>query len=122
MHEPERRRRLSLPPARAAPPASSRTFPQPGPLPRSPSSSSSRCVGCRHFRISLVGERNRTAKIDGPITFGYGIDAIGSTCKNQGCVCFSRQRAGRYNDDHHPRLEKISTEGDSSAAEIFVES
>src|SRR5438067_3610715 len=38
-HEPERRRRLSLPAARAAPPASSRPFPQPGPSPRSPSSS-----------------------------------------------------------------------------------
>jgi hypothetical protein len=36
-HEPERRRRLSLPAARAAPPASSRPFPQPGPSPRSPS-------------------------------------------------------------------------------------
>src|SRR5213075_2525293 len=34
-HEPERRRRLSLPAARAAPPASSRPFPQPGPSTRS---------------------------------------------------------------------------------------
>src|SRR5436189_1441650 len=42
-HEPERRRRLSLPAARAAPPASSRPFPQPGPSPRSPSSSASPC-------------------------------------------------------------------------------
>src|SRR5207249_7999483 len=37
-HEPERRRRLSPAAARAAPPASSRQFPQPGPSPRSPSS------------------------------------------------------------------------------------
>src|SRR6185437_6423185 len=36
-HEPERRRRLSRPAARAAPPASSRPSPQPCPSPRSPS-------------------------------------------------------------------------------------
>jgi len=36
-HGPERRRRLSLPAARAVPPAPSRPFPQPGPLPRLPS-------------------------------------------------------------------------------------
>src|SRR5690348_12772426 len=36
-HEPQRRRRLSLPAARAAPPASSRPVPQPGRSPRSPS-------------------------------------------------------------------------------------
>src|SRR5262249_26860354 len=36
-HEPERRRHLSLPAARAAPPASYRPFPQPGPSQRLPS-------------------------------------------------------------------------------------
>src|SRR5215467_1499282 len=36
-HEPERRRRLSLPAALAAPPASSRRFPQSGPSQRLPS-------------------------------------------------------------------------------------
>src|SRR5262249_32288970 len=42
-HEPERRRRLSLPAAGAAPPASSRPFPQPGRSQRLPSSSASLC-------------------------------------------------------------------------------
>ena len=42
-HESERRRRLSLPEAGAAPSASSRPFPQPGPSQRLPSSSTS-CV------------------------------------------------------------------------------
>src|SRR4051794_5418701 len=41
MHESEQRRRLSLPAARAAPPASLHPFPQPDPSPRSPSSSAS---------------------------------------------------------------------------------
>jgi hypothetical protein len=35
------------------------------------------------FRIPLQMRENRTAKIDGPMTFGYGIDAIDSACKNQ---------------------------------------
>jgi hypothetical protein len=54
------------------------------------------------FRIPLQMSENRTAKIDGPMTFGYGIDATDSACKNQRCgtnICFSRQRAGRHNDD-----------------------
>jgi hypothetical protein len=97
------------------------------------------------FRIPLQMSENRTAKIDGPMTFCYGIDATGSACKNQRCgtnICFSRQRAGRHNDDRPlgtVGLEKISTKGDSflispfdppgdaycfacSAAEIIVES
>jgi hypothetical protein len=71
------------------------------------------------FRIPLQMSENRTAKIDGPMTFGYGIDATDSACKNQRCgtnICFSRQRAGRHNDDRPLvtlGLEKISTEGDS---------
>jgi len=42
------------------------------------------------------------------MTFGYGIDAIGLACKNQRCetICFSRQRAGRYNDDPSPSARK----------------
>src|SRR5690348_10790805 len=47
MHESEQRRRLSLPAARAAPPASPRPFPQPDPSPRSPSSSASLCCEAR---------------------------------------------------------------------------
>jgi hypothetical protein len=35
------------------------------------------------LRIPLQMSENRTAKIDGPMTFGYGIDAIYSACKNQ---------------------------------------
>jgi hypothetical protein len=71
------------------------------------------------FRIPLQMSENRTAKTDGPMTFGYGIDATDSGCKNQRCgtnICFSRQRAGRHNDDRPLAtlgLEKISTEGDS---------
>src|SRR5207247_1645282 len=41
--EPERRRRLSQPSTRAAPPASFRPFPQPGSSPRSPSLPASLC-------------------------------------------------------------------------------
>jgi hypothetical protein len=54
------------------------------------------------FRIPLQMSENRTAKIDDPMSFGYGIDATGSACKNQQCgtnICFLRQRAGRHNDD-----------------------
>src|SRR6266513_3380070 len=42
-HESERRRRLSPPAARAAPPALPRPFPQPDPSPQSPSSVTSLC-------------------------------------------------------------------------------
>src|SRR5215831_18552652 len=35
------------------------------------------------FQIPLKMSENTTAKIDGPITFGYGIDATESACKNQ---------------------------------------
>src|SRR5436305_14800527 len=144
MHEPERRRRLSLPAARAAPPASSRPYPRPGSLPRSPSSSTSRCVGLVIFTIPLQMSENRTAKIDGPMTFGDGIDATDSACKNQRCgtnICFSCQRAGRHNDDRplvtlglekFPRGEtlfdfSIRSSGDAygfacSSADIVVES
>jgi hypothetical protein len=71
------------------------------------------------FRIPLHMSANTTAKIDRPMTFGYGIDATDSACKNQRCetdICFSRQRAGCHNDDRPLvtlGLEKISTEGDS---------
>jgi hypothetical protein len=71
------------------------------------------------FRIPLQKSENRTAKLDGPMTFGYGIDATDSARKNQRCgtnICFSRRKAGRHNDDRPPvtlGLEKISTEGDS---------
>jgi hypothetical protein len=57
------------------------------------------------FKIPLQMSANRTAKIDRPMTFGYGIDATASACKNQRCetnICFSRQRAGRHNDDPSP--------------------
>src|SRR5690348_17212697 len=47
MHESEQRRRLSLPAARAAPPASLSPFLQPDPSPRSPSSFASRCCEAR---------------------------------------------------------------------------
>src|SRR5215472_361834 len=43
-HESEQRRRLSLPVARAAPPALPRPFPQPDPSPQSPSSVTSLCL------------------------------------------------------------------------------
>jgi hypothetical protein len=33
------------------------------------------------FRILLQMSENRMAKIDGPMTFDYGIDATGSVCK-----------------------------------------
>jgi hypothetical protein len=78
------------------------------------------------------------------MTFGYGIDATDSACKNQRCgtnICFSGQRAGRQNDDRPLvtlGLEKLSTKGAlfdfairssedangfaCSAAEIIVES
>jgi hypothetical protein len=60
---------------------------------------------------------NRTVKIDDPMTFGYGIDATDSSCKNQWCGTniFSSQRTGRHDDDRPlvtPWLEKISTEED----------
>src|SRR5262245_9024199 len=55
MHEPERRRRLSLPAARAALPASSRPFPQPGPSPRSPSPYASLSTRDQRSRVSLTG-------------------------------------------------------------------
>src|SRR5215510_6100389 len=84
-HEPERRRRLSLPAARAAPPTSSRPFRQPGPSPLSPSSSTSLCVVCRHLSNSFADHRKSDAKLDGPMTCGYGIDAIDAARENQRC-------------------------------------
>jgi len=36
------------------------------------------------------------------MTFGYGIDATGSSCKNQRCetnICFSSQRTSRHDGD-----------------------
>src|SRR5262249_26868091 len=56
-HEPERRRRLSLPAARAAPPASSRPFPPLGPSQRLPSSSTCLCAVARHLPNSFAHER-----------------------------------------------------------------
>jgi hypothetical protein len=78
------------------------------------------------------------------MTFGYGVDATDSACKNQRCetnICFSRQRASRHNDDRplvtlawkkSPRIETlfdfaIRSSGAAygfacSAAEIIVES
>src|SRR5262249_28451125 len=58
-------RRLSLPAVRAAPPASSRPFPQPGPLPRSPSCELSPRLfvpGCRKSR-RLEASLSRSEKI-----------------------------------------------------------
>src|SRR5262249_27446901 len=43
----------------AAPPASSRPFPQPGPSQRSPSSSTCLCVVCRHLPNSFADERKK---------------------------------------------------------------
>src|SRR5262249_60683753 len=94
-HESGRRRRLSLPAARAAPPASSRPFPPPGPSQRSPSSSTSLCAVGHHLPGSFAHERNIAAKLDGPMTFGYGVDAIDAARKNQRGgtnICFSRRK------------------------------
>jgi hypothetical protein len=70
------------------------------------------------FRIPWKISENKTAKIDGPMTFGYGIDATYSVCKNRRCgtnICFSRQSASRHDDDRPLgafELDKIS-KGDS---------
>jgi hypothetical protein len=45
------------------------------------------------FRIPLQMSANRTAKIDRPMTFGYGIDATDSACKNQRCETTSASHA-----------------------------
>jgi hypothetical protein len=71
------------------------------------------------FQIPLKMSENTTAKIDGPITFGYGTDATEPACKKstvRNNICFSRQRAGRHNDDRPLvtlGLQKISMKGDS---------
>src|SRR3954466_8688283 len=59
MHESEQRRRLSPPPARAAPPASPRRFPQPDPSPQSPSSVTSLCrvLACKVAAPPFVPRR-----------------------------------------------------------------
>src|SRR5215472_4262978 len=54
------------------------------------------------FQIPLQMSEDRTAKIDDPMTFGYGIDATDSACKNQRRgtnIRFPRQRASRHSDD-----------------------
>jgi hypothetical protein len=71
------------------------------------------------FRIPLQISANRTAKIDGPMTFGYGIDATDSACKINGTKQMSASHAkgpavtmtiGRSS----PLVwKKNSTEGDS---------
>jgi hypothetical protein len=45
------------------------------------------------FRIPLQMSENRTAKIDGPMTFGYGIDATDSACKINGAKQTSASHA-----------------------------
>jgi hypothetical protein len=44
-------------------------------------------------RIPLQMSTNRTAKIDGPMTFGYGIDATDSACKINGAKQTSASHA-----------------------------
>jgi len=47
------------------------------------------------FRIPLHTNENIAAKLDGPMTFGYGIDAIDAAHKNQRGgtnICFSRRK------------------------------
>jgi hypothetical protein len=47
------------------------------------------------FRIHLQMSENRTAKIDGPMTFGYGIDATDSACKINGAEQTCASATGR---------------------------
>jgi hypothetical protein len=61
--------------------------------------------GMPSFSEFFADERKYTAKIDGPMTFGYGIDATDSARKNQRRgtnICFSRQRARADSDQVGP--------------------
>src|SRR4051812_47545569 len=68
-HEPERRRRLSLPAARAAPPASSRPSRRPDPSPRSPSSDTSQypVLACKN-RPRIAGRYRRCTACRGALS------------------------------------------------------
>jgi hypothetical protein len=56
------------------------------------------------FRILLQMSENRMAITDGPMTFGYAIDAIDSACKNQ-----------RYENKHLPKGAAVKMMIDRSA-------
>jgi hypothetical protein len=60
-------------------------------------------MGCRHFQNSLAEERNRTAKIDDPMTFGYGIDATESD------NCAPRKRRAEARSLTQPQLSLPET-------------
>jgi hypothetical protein len=54
------------------------------------------------FRIALRTSKNTTAKLDGPMTFGYGIDAMDAARENQGRgtnIRFSRLKGALEGDD-----------------------
>jgi hypothetical protein len=54
------------------------------------------------FRIPLQTNKNTTTKLDGPMTCGYGIDAIDAARENQGRgtnIRFSRRKGALEGDD-----------------------
>src|SRR5215467_6366643 len=115
-HEPERRRRLSLLAARAAPPASSRPFPQPGPSPRSPSSISflrSRRIVCplllgRRIRgLTLMGLGTRAVPFRLILKYRRYHRAIDSTAGAHVSSTLSRKRRSDW--DYLPPMKKLSS-------------
>src|SRR5262249_50847817 len=89
-HEPERRRRLSLPAERAAPPASSRPFPQPGPSQRLPSSSTCLCAVARHLPNASAIERKyegETRWVFVGFSFGLLLGVAPAPARNLAPVC-----------------------------------
>src|SRR6267154_3695913 len=56
----------------------------------------------KYFRIALRTSKNTTAKLDGPMTFGYGIDAMDAARENQGRgtnIRCSRRKGALEGDD-----------------------
>src|SRR5207253_9883027 len=79
-HESEQRRRLSLPSARAAPPASPRPFPQPDPSPQSPSLVTSLC-------------RSELSKCKSSGHIFFAISTAVSSCVSLPSLSASRERS-----------------------------
>ena len=70
------------------------------------------------FRIPLQMSANRPAKIDRPMTSGYGVDGIDSACRqstvrNKHLLRTAMGQPSQWRSAaRHPWLEKISTERD----------
>src|SRR6516165_6203881 len=111
-HESERSRRLSLPAARAARPASSRPFPQPDPLPRLPSWELSPRSFVSLVEMSQGWKARSTSNARGHRAQPADLDSAGRPRASMGACC-SRTNA----DDRLPLASLGPVEGGDGVVE-----